>query len=127
MKSLYCQDCGDIIAPYPRELEPRFCRCKRHAVWWVDPSAGVLRVCDTLGRDGQPGRARAWVLGFTNLWLQNPAEDLTADDYREIVEAHDDYYLFKKLGSVAIRIRPGMSSDTRWAPLPNSDIKKVEA
>lgn len=120
MKALFCQDCGDIVAPLPTARKPRHCRCTRHAVWWEDPQAGILRVCDLASPDcdGQPGKeARAYVLGFTNMWLRAP-DSLKADDYQAIIDSHDDYYLFKRLRSVAIRIRPGESGDTRWAALP---------
>lgn len=122
MKLLYCEDCGDIRAPLPVAHKPVFCRCGRHAIWWEDPRAGIARVCDTRGRKdgayaGWPGVARAYIIGLTNLFLG--ADKLTtAADYAEIVEAHDDSYLFKRYGSVAIRFRPGESGDTRWAGLP---------
>jgi hypothetical protein len=124
MKALFCQDCGDIVAPLPQAMKPRYCLCSRHAVWWLDPRAGVLRVCDLMSPDcdGVPSAEgpRAFVLGFTNRWLQAP-DGLKADDYKAIIEAHDDYYLFKRLGSVAVRIRPGESGDTRWAALPSTE------
>jgi hypothetical protein len=119
MKLLFCQECGDIIAPFGEANRPRWCICKRHAVWWENPQTGVLRVHDARGRDGWPIAARAWVIGMTNLFLGYP-ESLDADAIQAIIDAHDDYYLFKRQRSVAIRIRPGESGDTRWAKLPEA-------
>lgn len=122
MKLLYCEDCGDIIAPFRQARKARWCVCERHAIWWENPATGVLRVHDSQGfKDGPstgwPYTARAWVIGMTNLFLGYP-DNLGAQDIQDIIDAHEDYYLFKKLRSVAIRIRPGESGDTRWAALP---------
>lgn len=118
MKLLYCQDCGDIIAPHPIANKPRDCRCRRHAVWWVDPSKGILRVCDRYGLDnGWPRNARAYVLGITNVLLHSTI-DLNADVVEQMIDAHEDFYLFKKWRSLIIRIRPGESGDTRWDRIP---------
>lgn len=106
MKCLFCEDCGDIIAPLPKKLEPRLCNCERHAVWWLDPERGVIRVCDlkakeqaarflraTEGKEllpadqilremasafaGAPnGEPRCWLLGITNLFLHFKLEGL---------------------------------------------------
>lgn len=118
MKLLYCQDCGDIIAPFRQKNKPRYCACTRHALWWEDPQKGIVRVYDKYGDDGQPIEAKAWLIGMTNLWLQYPSETLTKEDYEAIIDAHDDYYLFKRQRSVAIRFRPGMTGDSGWAQLP---------
>jgi hypothetical protein len=122
MKLLYCQDCGDIVAPNPRANQPRYCRCARHALWWVNPFTGVLRVHDTLGREGQPmPEARAYVLGLTNSFLMAPAgTDWKGDTSIEIADGHEDHYLFKQRRHCVIRMRPGESGDTRWASLPQA-------
>lgn len=122
MKLLFCQDCGDIIAPRPTANVPRDCACGRHAVWWVDPSAGILRVCDRHGfksgdHEGWPRIARAFVLGMHNAFLTWP-EDVDAKVVSLILDSTPDSYLFKRQNSVVIRIRPGESGDTRWAALP---------
>lgn len=118
MKILYCEDCGDIIAPHPTPNSARFCSCRRHAVWWTDPRAGVLRACDTQGsKDGWPFIPRAYILGITNLLLHMEG-GMSAEKVEEAIEAHGENYLFKKWRSLIIRIRPGESGDTRWAPLP---------
>lgn len=121
MKLLYCQDCGDIIAPWPTNREVRWCRCKRHAVWWENSVTGVLRCHDARGLTGEhagwPREARAYVIGLTNPFLAYPWNH-DAASIETIIDGHEDYYLFKKQHSVAIRIRPGASGDTRWAALP---------
>lgn len=126
MKLLYCQECDDIIAPWPKANEPRDCRCGRHAVWWIDPAKGILRVCDRHGREGWPRAARAYVLGITNLLLQMDG-GMTAEKVEQAIDLHDEYYLFKRWRSLIIRIRPGESGDTRWAPLPGTGDHHADA
>ncbi len=132
MKALYCVNCGDIIAPLPRANEPRWCQCGRHAVWWRDPFEGLLSVHDTqrimqvgIEEDGREIAAppswwspAAFVLGLVNSWLTSPHEPLTAEDYRQFVLEIPPSYIFRTVGSVAIRFRPGESRDTRWDDLP---------
>jgi hypothetical protein len=119
MKLLYCQDCGDITAPWPQANKPKYCRCGRHAVWWVHPSAGILRVYDKYGNEGQPIEARAYVLGLTNAWLlASDHVDWTGDKSIEIADQHPESYLFKTRRHCIVRFRPGESGDTRWANLP---------
>lgn len=125
MKLLYCQDCGDIIAPWSEALRPRWCRCARHAVWWVDPSRGVLRLHDkyypTAGSDDgpkTPRQPRAYFIGLTNLLLRHEGI-IDAKDVQEMIDAHEDTYIFKRIRSLVLRCRPGESSDTAWAPLPS--------
>lgn len=121
MKLLYCQQCGDIIAPHPTPRQPRWCRCKRHAVWWEDPRAGTLRLHDAVGSFVIPVRPRAYVIGLTNMLLGYDDEahgHITADVVNEMIDAHEDSYIFKRWRSLVIRIRPGESGDTRWAALP---------
>lgn len=122
MKLLYCEACGDIIAPYREANNPRYCTCKMHAVWWKDPIKGILGVCDTTGRKtgdfaGYPIMARAYVLGITNALLQMDGQ-MNAEKVEQAIDAHPDYYLFKQWKSLIVRFRPGESSDTNWAPLP---------
>lgn len=122
MKLLFCQECGDIIAPLPVNNQPRWCRCKRHAVWWVNGAAGVLRLYDresgppmALEQRSYPARPRAYVIGLTNALLGYEGEALNAAVVQKLVDLHDDSYIFKRWRSLVIRIRPGESSDTAWA------------
>lgn len=124
MKLLFCEDCGDIIAPHRVDRQPRWCRCKRHAVWWEDGQKGILRLWDVIegpreARDGiwYPRYPRAYVIGLTN-YLLGWEGQIGADAVREMIDAHSDFYLFKRWRSLVIRIRPGESSDTAWARLP---------
>lgn len=73
MKVLYCQQCGDITAPNPVALVPKWCRCGRHAIWWVNPLTGIVRVHDQEGPSTGPAlyNVTGWVLGITNAFL-NP-------------------------------------------------------
>jgi hypothetical protein len=123
VKLLFCQECGDIIAPHHEELTPRWCTCGRHAVWWLNLGTGTLRLHDRLSaRDIEerhyPARPRAYVIGLTNALLMYSGEALNADVVTALIDAHDDSYLFKRWRSLVIRIRPGESGDTAWASLP---------
>lgn len=122
MKMLNCEICGDIIAPLRANNVARWCVCGRHAVWWVDGQRGILRVHDHQspfadGRPADPAYARAYVLGVNNDFLMYPYPH-DAESVRMINERCPDSYLFKKWGTPFIRIRPGESNDTDWAPLP---------
>lgn len=118
MKLLYCELCGDIIAPWREPRNIRYCRCETHAVWWENPAKGILRICDTRVHSGCPSKPQAWVLGITNLFIQYPDSPMSASVTEAIIDAHEDYYLFKQRRSPIIRIRPGESGDTRWEKLP---------
>ncbi len=120
MKLLYCQDCGDIVAPFREARKIRNCVCGRHAVWWEDPLGGVLRAHDRQGREGWPGKeARAWVLGVTNTFLEFPWT-MKAEDVDQVIDAHGPTYLFRQRRNCIIRIRPGETGDTRWDSLPTA-------
>jgi hypothetical protein len=124
MKLLFCQECGDIIAPNHQALKPRWCACERHAVWWLDPRAGTLRLFDRLSAKDieerrYPARPRAYVIGLTNALLMLDGQSLNAEVVTALIDAHDDSYLFKRWRSLVIRIRPGESGDTAWAALPS--------
>ncbi len=139
MKLLFCQDCGDIIAPHPIDGQPRWCRCKRHAVWWKDGRAGVLRLWDaregpvcSIGDDHgneaplwYPHRPRGYVIGLTNMLLNYGSESINADVVKEMIDAHGDYYIFKRWRSLVIRIRPGESGDTAWSRLPEGIVPEA--
>lgn len=137
MKALFCQQCGDIVAPFPEPTRSRECLCGRHRIWWVDPARGIVRVCDTLGgdesvreRDGRPldGYPRAWILGFTNALLHHPSRCvLSSDEVEQAIDGHDSHYLFKRHRSLIIRIRPGQTGDSGWAippewPEPSDEV-----
>ncbi len=126
MKLLLCQDCHDIVAPDRRKHVTRWCACKRHAVWWVDPTRGILRLWDSVEGPAMveqnlkyPRQPRAYVIGLTNLLLHHEGQSLNAQVVQDIIDAHEDYYLFKRWRSCVIRIRPGESDDTGWAALPS--------
>lgn len=120
MKLLYCQICGDIIAPFRGNLKPRWCLCERHAVWWVDGTRGILRVYDKEGPTvAGPAHYNqmCYVLGINNHFLHHPG-DINAEVVKQLDVECPDSYLFKRWHSPIIRIRPGYSNDTGWAPLP---------
>jgi hypothetical protein len=120
MKLLYCEDCTDIIAPFPQPRKTRACRCGRHSVWWENPGTGELRLHDRLTAPEiirarkYPGTPRAYVIGLTNALLHHQGQ-MSAEAVQGMIEGHRDHYLFKQWRSLVIRIRPGESSDTAWA------------
>lgn len=120
MKLMFCEDCGDIVAPSRTALRVRWCDCGRHAVWWEDPRLGKLVLHDLHGGavrpdsiyDGFPKNGpRAWVIGLHNAVL---TEALNAEDTKRHIEMAEGY-LFKLRGSLVIRLRPLESNDTRWS------------
>lgn len=120
MKLLFCQDCGDIFSPLPGAATARYCLCKRHAVWWTDPSSGQLRCHDTRAADKKKAgnwEPRAFILGITNALLRYPFPQ-TEEATRHLIDQHDASYLFKQRNSLIVRFRPGETSDTGWADLP---------
>lgn len=118
MKLLYCQDCGDILAPYREANKVRTCLCGRHSVTWDDPTTGAISLCDNSSTTGEPIlEPRAWLLGVTNTFLGYPGEWMGKKDIEDIIESHPDYYLFKSIGSCIVRFRPGAASMTQWRKL----------
>lgn len=116
MKLLFCEDCGDITAPNRDANVPRWCRCKRHAVWWTNPVTGDLRL-----HDRRAANDRGFVLGITNAFLYCPARTMDAPMIAAIIDRHPDYFLFKQQRSCIIRFRPGETDDSAWAPeLPDA-------
>ncbi len=140
MKLLFCQDCGDLVPPSPKDFERRWCRCQRHIVWWRDGAAGILRVADThwgqiternrrLKAEGKLPEgallweARAFVIGIHNGLLTSSRSFFTADAIAEIIEGTPDSYAFKRLRSLIVRIRPGESSDTAWQHMKPEEME----
>lgn len=126
MKLLFCESCGDIVAPLDTPNFPRWCSGGEHAVWWVDPARGILRLYERDGRydpDTENGGHtwsrkrsphRAFVLGLHNGLLTYPS-GLSRESIDAIIGATPDSYLFARQRSLIIRIRPGETSDTDWA------------
>lgn len=128
MKVMYCQVCGDIISPHREAKKPRWCSCNRHAVWWENPYTGACSLHDRYGINGRPekGDEAAWLLGITNLFLQAPDKlrIMSKDNIDEIIDAHEDTYLFKRQRSPIVRFRPGGADMTQYAPLPGTEKKE---
>jgi hypothetical protein len=122
-KLMFCGDCGDLVTLGQKDLDPRWCACKRHAVWWVEGLKGIIRVHDTMFPARQFGHGgKAWIIGLHNGLLMGSG--LVADSHNQVttsalVEAllldTPDSYIFKRANSLAIRITPGYSNDTAWA------------
>jgi hypothetical protein len=129
MKVLFCQECGDIIAPYRQNMRARFCDCGRHAVWWRDGSTGLISAHDIHNANAPdpyaiPRVPKAWILGITNSFLHFPMFEMSAEDIQAIIDSHSDYYMFKTRRTCIVRFRPGHSSDSRWeTKLPEPDQK----
>lgn len=121
MKLIFCEDCGDIVAPSKIDLKVRWCDCGRHAVWWENGRQGKLVLHDKIAGvkdrtdsiyDGFPNpKPKAWVIGLHNAVL---TEELSANDTAARI-AEAEGYLFKSRGSLVIKFRPLESNDTRWS------------
>lgn len=123
MKAIYCEICGTITSPGPRDFMPQSCYCGAHRVWWTDGRAGELRVeymeqhpAITEKMNGAPaGKPQVWILGISNSFLSHPSSGTpSADDVAAILAATPPNYVFKKTKSNIIRVRPGQTSDTAW-------------
>jgi hypothetical protein len=151
-KLMFCGDCGDVVSPGLRDMNPRYCECGRHAVWWRDGSKGLISVHDIKfpERNGGDG-GKAWVIGLHNHILQmgglmantslrayTPNEDpdmpytgnhRTRKAWVEQALADTpDSYLFKQVNSMVVRFAPGATSDSKWEavvprPLNNPPIQ----
>lgn len=122
MKLMLCEKCYDLVAPSSKPFVPRWCECRRHAVWWEDPAAGKLVLHDGADHavkpgsiyDGLPkGGPKAWVIGISNdliLYDLNSPERAA-----QSLAATPDTYLFKQRNSLVVKFRPLESGDTRWS------------
>ena len=135
-KLMYCEFCHSIVQPDNKPRQPTFCSCKQHAVWWEDPRAGVLAVYYAgqmslmVKRAAQlrtqvmyPTVPYVYVLGLHNGLLRFEGSS-TKKKIEDELAATPDSYLFKTQNSLIIKIRPGESGDTGYAPLPDSDLEK---
>ncbi len=154
-KLMFCAECGDTVAPSHRDLDARWCRCKRHAVWWRDGRQGLISVHDRLmpERNGGDG-GKAWIIGIHNGILlhggtiaDSHAPKLSkegtkyldgncrtrAEDVEQILAETPDSYQFKTARSLIVRISPGYSSDSKWEAVvppelpPSTDCGKCGA
>lgn len=126
MKAIYCQLCGDIVAPFGLRA-PRTCACGAHSVWWENQERGLIRVCDNRDHPeavkaygGAPmGQPKVWILGITNALLSFPSDGTpTTDQVQSLIDQHPASYLFKSTRSLIVRIRPGQSGDSAWSAPP---------
>ena len=121
MKLMFCQDCGDLVVPAPRDGVKRLCQCGRHGVWWKDGAAGVLRVEDTRYEPTASWQPRAWVIGLDNDVLTTQTTLNSGRAYSALLDQCPEWYLFKRYKTLVVRIRPGESGDTRWAHMAELD------
>jgi hypothetical protein len=117
MKLLFAECCGDIVAPNRKDTLPRHCNCGKAAVWWGNGAIGELWVWSSLGPKSVS------VLGLHNSLLTQPYKQLgeglefgciQADVIREILEQTPSSYVFKQVGSLIIKVRPGFTSDIKF-------------
>lgn len=117
MKLLFCEDCRDLVRPVTGGLsEPRFCICKRHAIWALDDNFEFVRIFDRHGQQGVPDEPAAYVVLLSNLLLdmKEPMRETTAASLLEIQRN----VWFKSHGSLVLRVRPGEHPKTAWSDLP---------
>lgn len=112
MKLLFCEDCGDIVAPCNVRNSCRYCACGRHAVWLEgdgeDLSEDFANVCDTYwtlsAPDGEAQRA----------WILHVSPDILAAAREGDSQAGDR--IFRQMGAAIVRMRPGDAPSSRWSP-----------
>lgn len=138
-KLLFCGACGDLVSPGLNDNDPRWCGCKRHAVWWSYARSGHIRVYDREfpGRANHPG-GKAWFIGIHNSILsfggmvgdpnapindtRDPTSPVQLGNYltrrgwtAELLAMTPDSYLFKQANSMIVRFYPGATSDSSYA------------
>lgn len=147
-KLLFCGACHSLTPPSPYNMEPTWCSCKRHAVWWRDGQRGLISVFDSMfparvmGGSGGCG----WIIGIHNGILTeggvvgypprtgdtindppkfgpDPGNFVTTKErVKELLDDTPDSYIFKRAESLIIRIYPGYSGDSEWAErLPTAE------
>ena len=106
MKLLFCETCGDIIAPHRANNVPRWCDCKRHAVWWTDRFAGMLEVWDRY--PGPKLELACYIIGLPNYGLlQAPDQPWTKEFASTCLTYVKPGNLFDRSKSLVWRARPG--------------------
>lgn len=123
MKLLFAECCASIVVPYGKAGVARWCECTRSCCWWDEPSSGKFVVFNF------DGPKRVSILGIHNGLLRAPFKEWDTEKgrdefgciqrsvFKEILEETPDYYLFKSMQSLIIRVRPGFSDDVRFATL----------
>ena len=109
---MWCEECGDIVAPYRQNRRPRACQCGRYSIWWENSFTGVVRVYDAHQR-GWRGCA-VWVVGLANSFLSHVGR-VTPDITQGLLDEIPDSYLFKRQNSLVIKFRPAETSDSAFA------------
>jgi hypothetical protein len=122
MKLMFAECCATLVVPCRRDYRVRHCDCKQAACWWEDGQAGRLAVY------AMGGKHRVSVLGLMNDLLHaefsthedrmKPGEIreygcIQGDKIKAMVENCPSNYVFKQLGSVIGRFRPGFTNDTK--------------
>ena len=147
MKLLYCESCFSLVVPHQRDKVVRWCPCGESACWWDDGARGNFaifrddgnaRMVSGLGLHNGLLRAHFRRMGETtagsDLKVAATVEDamaaiekheatpeygcIQADAIAAILEATPSNYVFKQVGSLIIRFRPGFTSDVRFVSDP---------
>lgn len=118
MKLIYCQDCGDLVAPHRVEYRVRWCDCRRHAVWWRQSKLGLLSVFDSM-RSGRPPELRhmvplrTYVLAIHNDFIHASKPVISRNDYDDILAGTPAGHLYHQVGQICVRVRPGVAADVQ--------------
>lgn len=116
MKAIACGECADIRAlPNTPPLQEHVsCRCGNVEAWWVNPSAGTVKVRARV-------RASAFILGLNNQLLV-PALRGELGMHEDFRRAHDEAtdapnHVFDKsrCGCWAVIFAVGRTNDVSWA------------
>jgi hypothetical protein len=128
-KLIHCQNCGDIFQPHPDRMVPRWCRCKRHAIWWTREGPGYVNVYD-IQRGMERWQPGCFVMGLLNsfLWIdrEDGATEISATAVAETIKAAPQTYkIFKDWNSPIVKSRVGTIPQIQYAnKLPKE--KKVK-
>lgn len=125
MKMLFAECCATIVVPSPVANRPRYCDCGASCCWWIEPYTGKF------GCHSRTGKHSVSVIGLHNGLLQEPIPlqlgAMPKDTIRRLLDETPDHYLFKRVDSLVIRLRPGTTSDTFfYAELPDAVRASIE-
>lgn len=121
MKALFCEVCYDVVKPIGGARgDPRFCICRRHAIWGLDDDHNEVRVFDRSAGGKAPADPHAYVLLISNNLLELEGSMRRSTAAALIAEQGDNW--FRATGSLIVRVRPGEHARTEWSDLPPGDV-----
>lgn len=112
MKMMFARCCDTLVVPHPTDRVVRRCKCKRSACWWESGAEGQFRMYNASGN-----MQMTEGLGLHNGLLSIHPDSYYAlgtvskTQFEVMLDATPDSYVFKQVGSMIIKFRPGYTND----------------